>query len=420
MTKGRGFSLYLGLRNFHSFRGGRRRTMAGAAVAAALSIIPLIVVLEVSDGMIEGITRRFIELETGHVQVYSFEERSAAELEEVSRELENYPEIMYAAPVCRGMGIVYSKDFKAGIGIKALPPDIMERDEGFRHYLEITDGSFDLNDDGNIMLSAGLADELGVSAGEKVKLLTAKNAKNGKLILRPEEYDVAGVFSTGYYEVDSMTAYISLGKGEKIFRENGQKYIQCKISDPYDGADRMVRQIQDDFELYSATTWYRLQKSMYESLYTTRVLLIFIMAVIVVVAAFNITSSLIIMVYERRQDIAILKSCGASNKQIRAAFIFTGMFTGIAGAAGGIAAGLCISMNINSLISGLQGLVSFLSSGAALFSASSYYLEQIPVTIRPLEIVIVGISAVILSSAAAVLPARKAEKMSPIEILQKH
>ncbi|MBI9106051.1 MAG: ABC transporter permease [Spirochaetales bacterium] len=415
-----GFSFFLGLRNFYSFRKGKRRTMAGAVIAVALSIIPLIVVLEVSDGMIEGITRRFIELETGHLQVSSYEEMSVSEMEKVSRELEELPEIIYASPVYRGMGLIYSENYKSGIQVKALPPDIYEKDSGFRNYLEITGGEFDLSGGENIMLSSELARQLGVKAGQQIKLLTGKTAKNGKMILRPEMYEISGIFSTGYYEVDSMTAYINLEKGEKLFRGEGRLHIQCKIIDPYDSADQTALMIRDKYESFSTVTWFRMQKSMYESLYTTRILLLFIMAIIVIVAAVNIASSLLIMVVERRQDIAILKSCGTSNIHIRRAFIYTGMFTGIIGAVAGITIGLLISMNINGIIQFIRNTVSFISGSPAVLSASEYYLEQIPVKVKIPEILIVAVTTVLLSTAAALHPARKAEKMSPKEIMQKH
>jgi len=422
-----GFPFFLGLRNFYSFRKGKRRTMAGAAIAVALSIIPLIVVLEVSDGMIEGITRRFIELETGHLQVLPYNDLDIAEIDKISSEIEDLPGVVYAAPIYRGMGLIYSKSYKSGIQVKALPPDIIEKDQGFRDYLEITDGEFDLRDGSSIMLSSELASLLEVEAGGQIKLLTAKTAKNGKMMLRPEMYEVSGIFSTGYYEVDSMTAYINLEKGEKLFRGEGRLSIQCKITDPYNLAEQTADVIRDEYDSFTTSTWYRMQKSMYESLYTTRILLIFIMAIIVIVAAVNITSSLIIMVFERRQDIAIMKSCGAANRQIRRAFIYTGMLTGIIGAAAGITAGLLISVNINGIIHFFQNISAFLGSifsgidgDLSVLSASGYYLDQIPVRIKAAQILIVAVSAVLLSTGAALLPARKAEKLSPHEIMQKH
>lgn len=414
-----GFPFFLGLRNFYSFRKGKKRTMAGAAIAVALSIIPLVVVLEVSDGMIEGITRRFIELETGHIQVMPYDEKSVEEMWAISAELELIDDVVYAAPVYRGMGLIYSENYKSGIQVKALPPDMYENDQGFSSYLEIIDGSFDLNSDKNIMLSSELAALLGVGAGEKVKLLTAKTARNGKMMLRPEMYSVSGVFSTGYYEVDSMTAYINLEKGEKIFKGEGSVHIQCKIIDPYRTADGTAAEIRAKYELFSTVTWYRMQKSMYESLYTTRVLLVFIMAIIVVVAAVNITSSLIIMVFERRQDIAIMKSFGTSERQIRRAFLYTGMLTGVTGAAAGIVAGLLISVNLNSILDFFQYVASAFSSGEAA-AGPGYYLDEIPVKIKSLEIFITAAGAILLSTTAALMPARKAGKMSPSEILQKH
>ncbi len=423
-----GFVFFLGIRNFYSFRKGRKRSMIGAAIAIALSLIPLIVVIEVSDGMIEGITRRFIELETGHVQLYPYDSLDVDVLEDVSSRIMELPDVDYAAPVYRGTALIYSKSFKTGIQIKALPGDIIQNDAGFRKYLEIKSGKFDMDDPSGIMLSQEIADQLKVDTGEKVKLLTAKTMANGKIILRPESFTVKGIFSTGYYEVDALSGYINLDKGEKIFRDEGFLSVMCKIKDPYNSAEKTASEIRLASGIdASSITWYKLQSSMYESLYTTRILLIFIMAIIVVVAVFNITSSMIIMVIERQQDIAILKSCGTSGVQIRRSFLVTGLISGASGAAAGTIAGLIISVNVNRIISVFHAFSGWVSSiftgvndGFSLLSASSYYLEEIPIMIDPWKIIIVAVFSVILSVTAAVIPARKAEKMTPIEIMRKH
>lgn len=401
--------------------------MAGAAIAVALSIIPLIVVIEVSDGMIEGITRRFIELETGHIQAAPFEDSTVEELTGVSRALMQLSEVTYAAPVYRGTGLIYSKYNRTGIQLKGLPEDIITEDRGFGKYLEIIEGQFDLSDQSGIMLSGEIAQLLEIKTGDIVKLLTAKTAKNGKVLLRPEAFTVKGIFSTGYYEVDSLSGYLNLTKAEEIFKGEGSLSIQCKITDPYNGAEHASLRIEEAAGIdISTVTWYRMQKSMYESLYTTRMLLIFIMAIIVLVASVNITSSMIIMVIERRQDIAILKSCGADNGQIRNAFIITGMMTGISGALAGTIAGLLISVNVNALMRFFQALSGWFNSlrraddSYSILSASKYYLEEIPVDIEPGKIIAVGVGAIVLSVLAAVLPSHKAGKMMPLDIMRKH
>ena len=151
------------------------------------------------------------------------------------------------------------------------------------------------------------------------------------------------------------------------------------------------------------------------------------MAIIVVVASVNITSSMIIIVIEKQQDIAILKSCGTSGVQIRTAFLITGMFTGLTGVAAGTAAGLALSININRIIKWFQVASDFISgtlnlndNSFSIDSASAYYLEEIPVSIDPANIVLVGCGAVLLAVAAAIIPAHKAEKLMPLEIMRKH
>ena len=125
MTK-LGFSLFLGFRNFYSFRKGKKRTMAGAAIAIALSLIPLVVVIEVADGMIEGITRRFIELETGHVQASPVNDMSIEEISNLCEDISKLTDVNCAYPVYSGTGLIYSPDAKTGVHLKAFPKNIME------------------------------------------------------------------------------------------------------------------------------------------------------------------------------------------------------------------------------------------------------------------------------------------------------
>lgn len=422
------FSLFLGIRNFYSLRKRKKRTMAGAAVAVALSIIPLIVVLEISDGMIEGITRRFIELETGHIQIVPFNDESLSSLETVSEQISEMEEVLYASPVYRGTALIYSDHARTGIQLKALPQDIIKEDAGFDKYLEIIEGSFDISEGNNIMLSREIAEQLKAGTGSTVKVLTGKRTSTGRLLVRPEEFIVKGIFSTGYYEVDSMSGYINLDKGDKLFRGDGFLSIQCKIENPYKDADKIAYMIQSEIDIdTSALSWYRMQRSMYESLHTTRVLLVFIMSIIVIVASVNITSSMIIMVIERQNDIAIIKSWGTNDRQIRASFLITGIITGITGTAAGTIAGVLISANINDIIKVFKKVSEYATmifsnneSSFSINSAASYYLDEIPVDIDPLGITVVAVGAILLSLIAAIIPAKKAEHMMPIDIMKKH
>ena len=421
------FPLFLGIRNFYTFRKGKKRTMAGAAIAVALSVIPMIVVIEVSDGMIEGITRRFIELETGHIQATPMEELSVEEYGRLGVELMDVPGVEYAAPVYRGTGLIYSAQERTGLQVKGLPTDILEKDAGFRKFLEIEEGVFDLGDPSGIMLSAQIAEQLEAEVGDEVKLLTAKTTSRGRILLRPEAFTVKGIFSTGYYEVDALSAYINFEKSDRLFRGEGYLTIQCKVADPYSDIEPLAAEIKKAAHTdVSISTWYSMQRSMYESLYTTRLLLVFIMGIIIIVAAVNIASSMIIMVIERRSDIAILKSCGTSNSQIRNSFIITGFMTGLSGAVAGTLAGILITVNVNRIIdfftlaSAWIGSIFRDSGRFSILSASTFYLEDIPIQLEPSKIIAVGLASVILSVIAAVLPARKAEKMMPLEIMQKH
>jgi lipoprotein-releasing system permease protein len=180
--------------------------------------------------------------------------------------------------------------------------------------------------------------------------------------------------------------------------------------------------------------WYELEKSRYVSFRTTKNLLVFIMSLIICVAAINIASSLVMVSIERRYEIAILMGLGSRKNQIAAAFIIMGFISGLAGTFIGLTIGLLLALRINELIALVElvinaalRLFSFISApfkGAEAVEITlinpDYYLSEIPVVIRLPEIVFVAALAVLLSTVASFFPARRAAGIDPMEVLQKH
>jgi len=182
-------------------------------------------------------------------------------------------------------------------------------------------------------------------------------------------------------------------------------------------------------------TWREIEYARLSSFRTTKALLLFIMALIVVVACVNVSSSVLMILFERRHDLGILKSVGASPRALSFAFLLAGFTTGLAGTIAGIGAGLLLAVNINEVIAGLEWTInrildlasifmSFLAPSAHPFGAftlfnSAYYLKSIPVRIMANEVVAAAVGALLLSAFAAYLPAARAARTRPLDILRK-
>jgi lipoprotein-releasing system permease protein len=207
--------------------------------------------------------------------------------------------------------------------------------------------------------------------------------------------------------------------------EFSYSYLMVKIDDPYTKADEWAvtigRTLGPGFGIY---TWKELQRSQYSSYESTRQLLVLIMALIVIIAAVNVSSATAMLAIERRRDMAVLKAFGASPGGTARIFLWGSLLTGLIGAIGGISLGLVIGSSINYLIHGLEFVLSFFSrlsgGGNIKILDPGYYLEEIPIIIDWNAIAAIGVFAVICSVIASTLPARRAGRVPPVELLRKY
>ncbi len=429
------FPLYLGLRNLFGKNGRLSSHLKGAIIGMALSLIPLIVVLEVADGMIEGITRRYLELGTYHLQITLPREYSMKEYQFFAEEVEKIGSVQHVIIERQGMGLLYSETARSGVTIRAVPDSLYEDDENFRKYVSLVSGSFNLKQSESIILGNGVAELLGAGVGDKVKLLTTISSARTKKRYIPKisHFTVTGIFSSGYQELDKLWIYIPLNTGERILSlSNSSQFMGIKLLDPFDNLDKQIALLQSFIPAEAGiNTWYQLEKANYKSFQTTKALLLFIMALIVMVASINISSSLIMVVMEKTREIGILKAMGAAPRNIRLSFLFTGCFTGLAGTLIGLALGLLIAVNINELIIGIEylvnhvvNLVEFMFRLEAVHPVeifnTAFYLEEIPIRIGLRELFAVSVLTLLLSASASYFPARSAGGIKPLEIFRKY
>ncbi len=427
---------FLALRNFSTAERGRRRwALKGAIAGIALALVPLVVVLEVADGMIQGITSRYVEIGTFHFQARPLRAVTPRELDAALAEVKRVPGVTEAIPVSSGLALAYSAESRTGVAVRALPSDLYAKDPAFRRYLSFSEGGYDLSTPRSALVSAQVAASLHVGIGDRVGLLTAKVFPGGRLILRPNQLVVKGVYSTGYSELDSLSVVVTEAEGASIFTDPGSRFIGIKVRDPYGDllplSTALRLALPPGWELAS---WYDLERPMYETFETTRSMLLFIMVLIVLVASVNISSSLVMLVIERSAEIAILKSTGASPGGITLAFVATGFVVGVVGSAIGMAAGLLVAVNINGVIAGIERLI---NEGIALWDlalspfvsvtpvhvtllSSQYYLETIPIRLRSSDLATIAFLSILLATAASWFPARRAGAVRPLEILRKY
>ena len=430
-------ALFLAFKNIHSSSGNSDlfRHIRGAIIGIALSLVPLIVVLQIADGMIQGITERYVEIGSYHFQVKKLSGKSGSSIPEVISSLKENSDIENVFEFTQGTSLAYTEKGRTGIPVRGIPEDLYSNDEKLQKFIKVVEGDFDLSDEKSIILSRSIAEKLDTEVGEELKLLTAYSRPGRPPLLKPSRFTVKGIITTGYSDLDEMTVYIKNTRGKKIFRDANSSQIGIKVNNPYENTSYYYNSIRSSVPSdFFVLSWDRINYTFYQSLETTKKLLMFIMLLILGVASINISSAMIMMVLSNQKEIAVLKSVGFSPSELVLTYIFTGFFIGIAGTVLGVAGGILCSVNINGIIYFIESLLNKVKYFIWIITGSSrglefnpykilesgYYLEKIPVVINFEEIFLVAFVSLLLATAASYIPSARAGKIKPVEIFQKH
>ncbi len=426
---------YLGIRPFSPKKHGIKGIILHTIFVVALAMLPLVVVIVVADGMIQGITNRYIETSSYHYRVFSRQPAEVIDFEtyrDTVEELKNNNQIKTATIERTGAGVGVFKEFKSGIYIRSVEPGIMKSDVGMKQFMEVESGEFKL-DDNSIVISSYLASKSGISIGQEFSVVTGKILQNGKILPKVTSYKVSGIIKTGYEELDRLWVFISLDQGVKILpNRSSYTFIGIKVDDAYSENSEIYRNIKKVMPSgWIIREWSQLNRNTYENFKTTKMVLSLIMGLIVIVAAINISSSLIMLVLEKRRDIAILKSMGLSPGDVMGAFLLTGVLIGIIGTVIGVIFGILISLNINELILFFEQLINYVlrfinfifnisSDKSFILLESEYYLDDIPVDLDLSKLILMTIFSISTTAIASFFPAKKAGLIKPLKIMQKY
>ena len=412
-----------------------RKSIIGAMVCIGLSIIPLILVISISNGMINGMTQRIIGLSSGHLKSYvapsikqvkteeSFVEYAKGTME-VDGITASYPEIQISA-------LASGKNIRCGIEIRAMQSDIFEKNSSFKTLFEIKAGSLQEFQENQKVCIIGekLAADLELKTGDSIKIITTKNSKNKtRTSITPKltTLKIAAIVTSGYQELDQFWVFVPLSVAYKnLSLENAQFNVIMETKNPF--ASEIVHTQYETAKYFgryaNVYRWDQIHAAEFENFSSTKVMLVFVMIMIILVASVNISSAIIMLVMERQKEIAILKSLGATPNGITLSFLMTGLSCGIAGILIGVPLGLIFSVFSNQIISFIDKSVSFVLK---IFHGSSFhlmdpafYLQNIPIQIPVSQIVMIITGVLLLSLIVSYFPARKAGKEKPLDILRK-
>ncbi len=412
-----------------------RKSLLGSVLCIGVSLIPLVAVLTVSNGMIKGITGRLVSLSSSHLEAVSFE-KNPERLEDAALSAKEIQGVTGVYPMISFSALATANSKRRGVQVRALPSGVFKDYESYKELFEAVDGSLEdfSNEKNGVLIGQGIAEKLSIKAGDKIRLVVA--AKNSALTAAPlvKAFYVAAVVSCGYRELDGLWLFMPYEKAKSFSRQVDAAFsLMCESVDPF---SKDLKKTQASLKKALGKQWrvYRwdeLNRSQYENFSSTKILLIFIQLLIVLVAAVNISSALIMLVLERRREIAILKSLGASSRGISLSFIMTGFACGAGGLLFGLPLGLLLSVNINEFIKFAEKAINFAMRGLSFFANSDimgvkqirlldeeYYLKVIPIEIPFGDLFLIAFATLLLSLAASLLPAAKAGKQRPIDTLR--
>lgn len=426
------------------------KSIVGAIICIALSLIPLVVVLSVSDGMIEGITERIINLSSSHIKIdYSFFDANDLNdkkiLDNDLAKIKKIKGVKNAYQLINSSGLVASGKGRTGATIRAIDPKVFLEDESYKNLFHATDGGVEnfINLENSslknlALVGVGIAEKLNLKSGDNLRLITTQKV-NDKIVPKMTSLKIAGIISSGYQELDALWIFIPFEVGTKILKPNNSvTSIMVETFDAFNGLDLVYKNIDEYIKNFSSNPivnvyrWEQMNKSQYENFSSTKMLLIFIMFLIVLVASVNISSCLVMVSMEHRKEVAILKSVGTKKSIISLGFIFVGLLIGVLGVLIGIPIGIVISLNVNSIINFFEIIINFFAQMGYFIANGNldsfhlielmdkaYYLDVIPVKIPFNQIILYIIATILLSLLASLIPAIKAGREKPIETFRK-
>ncbi len=379
----------------------------------ALGVTALITVLSVMNGFEKELRTRILGV-ASHM-VISGARQGMDNWQLLPPQLEQYPQIIGKAPYISAEGMLTAGAGVSGSIIRGVSPDLEPQVSTLHQEMEIgslTDlkaGEF------NIILGQELARRLGVRVGEKVTLVTPQaNVTPVGIMPRLKRFTVVGVFEAGMYEYDSALALIHLEDAAKLFLKPGQiTGLRLKLEDMFDAPYLTQLMVQDLPRGYVISDWTRQHSNFFRAVKTEKMVMFIILTLIVMVAAFNIVSTLVMVVTDKKADIAILRTLGASPGRIMRIFMVQGVVIGTFGTLLGVIGGITLASNVDVIVPAIEQAL-----GRKFLSPDVYYISELPSEMRFNDVLTISVIAFSISLIATLYPAWHASRTQPAEALR--
>ena len=412
------YELILGWRYTRAGRATRRNGFISfisgvSMLGIALGVAALIIVLSVMNGFQKEVRDRMLSV-VSHIEILAPGGAALPDVQRTLKEVMSNPNVRGAAPFIAAQALVARGDDMKGVMVRgidpALEPEVTDlaADMGNSVLRRLVPGSF------GVVLGLDLARNLGVSEGDVVTLIAPSGQVTpAGIVPRLKQLTVVGTFSSGHYEYDSALVMLHEQDAARIFRLEGPTGVRLKITDLHQArevATQLMGTLSGDVLIRD---WTRQNRTWFAAVQLEKRMMFIILTLIVAVAAFNLVSTLVMSVTDKRADIAILRTLGASPKSIMGIFVVQGAMVGVIGTLAGLVLGLAVAFNIDVIVPALEQLLH-----ASFLPKDIYLISRMPSDPQQSDILPVALISLALAFVATIYPSWRASRVNPAEALR--
>ncbi len=412
------FELILGWRYTRAGRATRRNGFISfisgvSMLGIALGVAALIIVLSVMNGFQKEVRDRMLGV-VSHIEIYAADGAALPDLVGTLAAARAHPQVVGAAPFIATQALLARGEDMKGAMVRGIDPTLEPRvtdlaqQSGGNALLRLRPGEF------GVVLGGELARALGVRMGDPVTLVAPGGQVTPAGVLpRLKQMTVVGTFDSGHYEYDASLVLMHVDDAARIFRLEGASGVRLKLRDLH-----QAREVAAELALrlgpqVLVRDWTRQNRTWFAAVQVEKRMMFIILTLIVAVAAFNLVSTLVMTVTDKRADIAILRTLGASPRSIMGIFVVQGAMVGVIGTVAGLALGLGVAFNIDVLVPALERLL-----GASFLPKDIYLISRMPSDPQQADILPVALISLALAFVATLYPSWRASRVNPAEALR--
>ena len=397
-------------------------------VGVALGVMALIVVIAVMSGFSKDLRDKILGTNS-HIVVSNINRVMIENYDDILEQVKSVEGVMAAAPFIMNQVMLINGDRVSGIVVRGIDPEKEETvsdlgknmvsgvvsDLKVKPRLSSKIKGLEKINRAGIILGKELSRRMGVGVGDIVSMVSpVSRVTPVGLIPRMKLFKVVGIFESGMYEYDANLSFVLLKAAQKFFSmANGVSGVELRVAD-IEQAGNIASAIQKDLGFpYLVRDWMRMNRNLFSALKLEKIVMFIILILIIFVAAFNIVSTLFMLVMEKAKEIAILKSMGASSRSIIKIYSYQGLVIGLVGTFLGCVAGFIIVPNLNEIVGFIESIF-----GIVAFPSDVYYLDRLPSEIQYMDSLLIIIFSVVICLAASLYPAWRASKLNLVDGLR--